>query len=129
MRDAAHHELQLAITLVTTLLSILTHMQEADNPPMKAGSHPNNKAPRRPASENGSMPTYGPSALVNMRIDAEREYKVDEVAERLSISPQTVRKHIEGNKLKAERRGTGRGHWVIQGAELLRFTHQIDDQS
>jgi excisionase family DNA binding protein len=128
MRDAHHALLQSALSLVTALLSVLNHMQEADiTPPMKGGSH-DNKAPRRPTSSNGSIPTIGPGALVSMRIDAEREYKVDEVAERLRVSPQTVRKMIDNDKLKAEKRGTGRGHWIVQGAELLRYTHQTGDQ-
>lgn len=136
MRDAAHHELrmdlkvglQLALSLVTGLLSVLSHMQEANIAATGEGPHHNNKAPRRAASEGGSVPRVVPGALVNFRIDGEREYAVDEVAALLSISPQTVRKMIDNEKLKAERRGKGRGHWIIQGHELLRFTHQTDDQ-
>lgn len=147
MRDAAHHELrmepmaglQLAVSLITAVLDILTHMQEADSPPTRGtshqnngshhnNSHHNNKAPRRPASEGGSVPRVVPGPLVDLRIDGEREYAVDEVGVLLSISPQTVRKMIDNKKLKAERHGKGRGHWIIQGAELLRFTHQTDDQ-
>ncbi len=136
MRDAAHHELrmehshglQLALSLVTALMSVLSHMQEADISPTKVGFHHHNNK-RRPASEgNGSVKTSGPGALVNFRIDREREYAVDEVAALLSISPQTVRKMIDNKKLAGERRGRGRGHWIIQGTELLRFTHQTDDQ-
>jgi Helix-turn-helix domain len=141
MRDAAHPELrmeprdglqliQLALSLTATLMSVLTHMQEAQGAPSaRPDSHPHNgfhRKSRRP-SQNGSIPTYGPGALVRLRIDAQREYKVDEVAERLGMSPQSVRKMIDTDKLKAEKRGTGRGHWIIQGAELLRFTHQTDD--
>lgn len=117
--------LQLCLNLVTALLSVLSHMSEAD----AAATAPKNglhKTVRRPAS--GGVPTVAPGALINLKIDAEEEYDVDEAAKRLAISPQTVRKMINHDKLKAERRGEGRGHWIIQGTELLRFTHQTDDQ-
>lgn len=117
--------LQLALNLVTALLSVLSHMSEADatTAPKNGSSH---KPARRPVSGDSSVPGVAPGALVNLRIDEEREYEVNDVAVLLAVSPQTVRKMIANDRLKGEHRGKGRGRWYIQGTELLRFTQ--DDQ-
>jgi excisionase family DNA binding protein len=120
--------LQLALNLVTALLSVLSHMSEREAEAIAVPKNGSPKTPRRPTGNGSSRPTIVPGALLNLKIDAEEEYDVDEVAKRLAVSPQTVRKMINHDKLKAERRGEGRGHWIIQGTELLRFTHQTDDQ-
>lgn len=136
MRDA--HELpvepqsglQLAESLASALLSVLRHLREAkaDADVPSRGGHHHNKTPRRHQNSNGAGPSPAPGALVNLNINPEREYEVNEVAGRLRISPQTVRKMIGSDRLKAERRGNGRGRLYIQGAEILRFTHLTEDQ-
>lgn len=127
--------LQLAVDLLAAALGILNHMKEATavtTAPMN-GSH---KTTRR-SSSNPPLPSTVPGGLVALRpsqriqseaIDGEREYEVHEVAERLGVAAQTVRKMIDSDRLKAERRGNGRGRWYIPGAELLRYKHQADDQ-
>lgn len=47
-----------------------------------------------------------------------RYLKVREVAERLAITPYTVRAYIRDGRLPARRLG-GRGHWYVREADLL----------
>ena len=49
-----------------------------------------------------------------------RYIKVREVAQRLALSPYTVRAYIKGGRLPARRLG-GRGHWYVREADLLRL--------
>ena len=44
--------------------------------------------------------------------------KVREVAQRLALSPYTVRAYIKGGRLPARRLG-GRGHWYVRETDLL----------
>ena len=50
----------------------------------------------------------------------DKHVKVREVAERLALSPYTVRAYIRDGRLPARRLG-GRGHWYIRETDLLRL--------
>ena len=50
----------------------------------------------------------------------DKHVKVREVAERLALSPYTVRAYIRDGRLPARRLG-GRGHWYVREADLLRL--------
>src|SRR2546423_11896262 len=50
-------------------------------------------------------------------------YKIGEAAQVLGVSVDTVRRWIDGGRLKARR--TGAGHRVVAGADLARFAKSL----
>ena len=63
---------------------------------------------------------YARSASSIGRHGMDKHYKVREVAQRLAITPYTVRAYIKEGRLPARRLG-GRGHWYVREADLLRL--------
>lgn len=51
----------------------------------------------------------------------ENELDVSEVAQKLGVTPHTVRNYIYGEKLKAEKRGK---NWYITKDDYVSFTRQ-----
>lgn len=132
-------KVNLITQLLTTAISLLL---DAVNPaslettpvPVK---NPRNKRHRAPATNgkgedyegNGNGTVVSITPLLRSPIDPNKEYDLAFVAKYLHMGTQTLRKRIKDNALTAEKKGNGRGMWVVTGEELIRFSNseQIGD--